>query len=99
MRNVITSNGLTLNFANVQSVLGGNGFPVWAGVVDLVFRDTVDQTVTKLTANLSGETLVDFEGESEASDPIYDFCEDHAEMWAKMILDKLGKPSYARAAA
>jgi hypothetical protein len=66
--------------------------------VTLVFRDTVDNNVTKITANFSVDTLVDFEGETEANDPIYDFCADHAEMWANEITDKLGKPSYARAA-
>lgn len=99
MQNVITHDGLTIDFSRVSSVLDGNGFPVWSGVVTLVFRDRVDQTVTKITANFSVDTLADFEGETEANDPIYDFCADHAEMWAGEISDKLGKPSYARAAA
>lgn len=98
MQNEITQDGLTIDFSRVSSVLSADGFPVWAGRVTLVFRDTVDNTVTKITANFSVDTLTDFEGETEANDPIYGFCEDHAEMWAGEISDKLGKPSYARAA-
>lgn len=99
MQNEITYEGLTIDFSQVSSVLDTDGFPVWAGRVTLVFRDTVDNTVTKITANFSVDTLADFEGETEASDPIYGFCEDHAEMWANEITDKLDKPSYAGAAA
>lgn len=99
MQNEITHEGLTIDFSRVSSVLDRNGFPVWSGVVTLVFRDTVDNNVTKITANFSVDTLADFEGETEANDPIYGFCEDHAEMWAGEISCILGKPSYARAAA
>jgi hypothetical protein len=99
MQNVITHDGLTIDFSRVSPTLCGDGLPVWAGRVTLVFRDTVDKTVTKITANFAPFALVDFEGESEASDPIYEFCEMHAEMWAGEITDKLGKPSYARVAA
>jgi hypothetical protein len=97
MQNEITHEGLTIDFSRVSSVLNADGYPVWVGRVTLVFQDTVDNIVTKITANFSVDTLADFEGETEANDPIYGFCEDHAEMWANEIMDKLGKPSYARA--
>lgn len=99
MQNVIMHNGLTIDFSKVTSTLNADGYPIWAGRVTLVFRDTVDQTVTKITTNFTGDALVDFEGENDVSDPIYEFCEMHAEQWAGEISDKLGKPSYARAAA
>lgn len=91
--------GLTIDFSKVRSVLAPSGFPVWSGKVTLVFRDTVAQTVTKITANLTPDSLVDFEGEPDDADGIYVWCEMHAEEWAGEILAKLGKPSYARAAA
>jgi hypothetical protein len=86
MQNVITHDGLTIDFSKATCA---------GGPVALVFRDTVDQTVTQITANFTGESLVDFEGECEANDPIYKFCEDHATLWACEIADKLaGRPGH-----
>ena len=95
MQNVIVTNGLTLEFSKVRSTFDSDGLPVWSGKVTLVFRDRIAKTTTKLTANFSVDTLADFEGESEANDPIYEFCENHAEIWAGEISKVLGKPSYA----
>ena len=99
MQNVITHDGLTIDFSKVRSVLAPSGYPVWAGVVTLVFRDTVDRTVTKITANFTGDLLVDVEGDPEDGDSIYKFCEMFEEDWAAEISAKIGKPSYARAKA
>lgn len=99
MQNVITHDGLTIDLSKVGATFDGNGYPVWIGKVTLVFRDTVDNTVTRITANFTGDALVDFEGDPEENDPIYDFCEMNAEQWTNEITDKLGKPSYARVAA
>ena len=98
MQSIVAHDGLTLEFSKVTSVFDTDGQPVWAGKVTLIFRDQVSQTVTKITANFSGETLVDFEGEPEDGDPVYEFCEMWAGRWAGEISAKLGKPSYADAA-
>jgi hypothetical protein len=80
MQNVITRDGMTIDFSKATRT---------GGKVNLVFRDTVDRTVTKITANFTGEDLVDFEGQPESSDPIYAFCEDHASTWVGEILEAL----------
>jgi hypothetical protein len=85
MQHVINRDGLTIDFSKVTRTSGEG----WSGKVTLVFRDTVDQTVTKIMANFTGDDLVDFEGSPEANDPIYNFCEMMASDWTDMILDKL----------
>lgn len=99
MQNIIASHGLTLEFSKVRSVFGPDSLPVWSGKVTLVFRDRIAGTLTKLTANFSVDALADFEGEPEDGDPIYKFCEDHAEVWGNEISKVLGKPSYAECVA
>lgn len=99
MQNIITIHGLTIDFSKVRSVFGPDGLPVWSGKVNLVFRDRIAGTTTKLTANFSVDTLTDFEGEPEDGNPIYKFCADRAEVWAQEIASVLGKPSYAECAA
>ncbi len=86
MQTIIAHDGLTIDFSKATRT---------GGTVVLVFRDTVDQTVTKITANFTGDDLVDFEGDNEANDPIYKFCEMHATTWAGEIADKLaGRPGH-----
>jgi len=80
MKNVINHDGMTIDLSKATRT---------GGKVTLVFRDTVDNTVTRITANFTGDDLVDFEGECEASDPIYAFCEAYATTWAGEILDAL----------
>jgi hypothetical protein len=80
MQNVITHDGLTIDLSKATRA---------GGPVTLVFRDTVDQIVTKITANFTGDDLVDFEGEPEEGDAIYTFCEMQAKGWAEEIADKL----------
>jgi hypothetical protein len=85
MQHVINRDGLTIDFSKVTHTSGDG----WSGKVTLVFRDTVDNVVIKITANFTGDNLVDFEGTPEANDPIYEFCEMMASDWTDQILDKL----------
>jgi hypothetical protein len=90
MQKIIAHNGLVIDFRNITRTEG-----VWSGKVTLVFQDRVDPASTKITANFTGDDLVDFEGEPEANDPIYEFCEMHAATWAGEIADKLaGRPGH-----
>ena len=89
MKNEIAINGMTINLSKVVRAFDANDLPIWAGLVALTFTDTIDKTVTVITANFTGDDLVDFEGESVESDPIYKFCEDHACEWSYEILGNL----------
>lgn len=89
MKNEIEINGLTIDISRVARTFDANDLPIWAGPVALTFIDTIDKNVTVITANFTGDDLVDFEGDCEASDPIYAFCEAHAVLCAGEILNAL----------
>lgn len=99
MNKIIQLPGMTIDFSALRSTFSADGLPRWSGKVALTFVDTIDNTTTVITANWAGKDestegmLVDFEGEPEANDPIYEACELHAADWSREISERLGRPS------
>lgn len=97
MIKIVQLSGLTCNISELRSTFSADGLPVWGGKVTLKFND--EGAVTIVTANWQGVEesrdgmLVDFEGESDSSDPIYAACELYAADWSRAISDALGRPS------
>ena len=91
---------LTIDFSAVRSVFSSDGYtPRWGGKVALTFDNWIADSVDVVSANWSGYAdssdgkLCDFEGESDDAE-LYALCEKHAEEWAVLIAERIGKPSY-----
>jgi len=86
---------LTIDFSALRSEYSPDGYPRWEGKVVLAFPD--GRTVTanwRSAQDFSREgSLVDFEGEADESDLVYVECDEHAEEWAALISERLGRPS------
>lgn len=92
-RTIILDN-LTIDFSGLRSEFSPDGYPRWEGRV-VVTVDGKTVTANWCTAgDFSRDgTLVDFEGEPEANDPVYDLCEQNADAWATLITARLPNPS------
>jgi hypothetical protein len=100
MNTTTTLPGMTIDLTNLRSVFSADGLPQWAGMVVLTLVDAVGDKTTVVTANWAGReestegALVDFEGDADEHDPIYEACEAYAADWSAAISKELSRPSH-----